>query len=315
MSSKETIFDVLYDNPNVLVQGITGTHGSFHTAAMFKAGTAIVAGVTPGKGGQKVGDIPVYNSVADALEAHAIQISVVFVPAPHAKAAILEAIEAGVRFIVVITEHVPVHDMVAVLAAARAQDVTLIGPNCPGILVPGGVKLGIIPASVGLAPKVKVLKIDQDDQEVQTGIAVVSRSGTLTYEAAASLSAAGIAQRVIVGIGGDRLRGTSFVDCLKAFEADQNISAIVLIGEIGGQDEQAAAAYIAQYATKPVFAYVVGHSAPPETQLGHAGAIMGGADESAAAKTHALQAAGAVTADSLPELIDRVRELLHAKSE
>ncbi len=289
-----TIFDMLFSNPKVLVQGITGTHGSFHTAAMLLAGTSVVAGVTPGKGGQQTHGLPVYNSVADALKSHDIQISVVFVPAPHAKAAILEAILAGIRFIVVVTEHIPVHDMIAVLAEARKHGVTLIGPNCPGILAPGTVKLGIIPASVGL----------QSGDE--TGVAVVSRSGTLTYEAAASLTAAGIGQRLVVGIGGDRLRGTSFVDCLAAFEADERVSSIVLIGEIGGQDEQAAADYLAQHVTKPVFAYIVGHSAPPQTQLGHAGAIMGAANESAAAKTVALQAAGAITANSLPELIGQI---------
>jgi succinyl-CoA synthetase alpha subunit len=293
--SMSSIFDILYNDPNVLVQGITGTHGSFHTKAMLEAGTSIVAGVTPGKGGESVSGVPVYNTVEEARKSHDIHISVVFVPAPHAKAAILEAIEAGIGFIVVITEHIPVNDVIVVLAAARKRGVTLIGPNCPGILAPGNIKLGIIPAVVGLPA------------EEQGGIAVVSRSGTLTYEAAASLSAEGIGQRIVVGIGGDRLRGTSFVDCLRAFESDDRVTAIVLIGEIGGQDEQAAAAYITEHVTKPVFAYVVGHSAPPETQLGHAGAIMGGENESAAAKTAALQAAGAVTADSLPELIQLVR--------
>lgn len=294
------MFDILFDNPSVLVQGITGTHGSFHTAAMLQAGTRVVAGVTPGKGGQKANNIPVYNTVQEAKQAHDIQLSVVFVPAPYAKAAILEAIEAGVGFIVVITEHIPVHDMIIVLAAAKKQGVTLIGPNCPGILVPGAVKLGIIPASVGLP------------SGDEGGVAVVSRSGTLTYEAAASLSAEGIGQRIVVGIGGDRLRGTSFVECLQAFEADEKVSVIVLIGEIGGQDEQAAASYIAEHVTKPVFAYVVGHSAPSETQLGHAGAIMGGENESAAAKTQALQAAGAVTAHSLPELIQELTKSVKA---
>ena len=311
------IFEMLYNNykkPGVLVQGITGTHGSFHTAAMLKAGTQIVAGVTPGKGGQIAqGNTPVYNTVKEAKQAHDITISVVFVPAPFAKQAVLEAIEADIKCIVVITEHIPVLDMVEILRVAREQHVTLIGPNCPGILVPGVIKLGIIPESVGLASA----KISGKNSEATAGsdlsqgqsrgVAVVSRSGTLTYEAAASLSSQNIAQRIIVGIGGDRLRGTSFVDCLKAFEADGAVSSIVLIGEIGGQDEQQAARYIKDCVTKPVFAYVVGHSAPPETQLGHAGAIMGGADESAAAKTEALRKAGAKAADSLPELIDLIK--------
>lgn len=281
--------------PRVLVQGITGTHGAFHTEAMLKAGTPVVAGVTPGKGGQHIHDVPVYNTVQEAVDGQAVNISVVFVPAPFAKSAVLEAVQAGLKSVVVITEHIPVHDMIAVLREAKKHQVTLIGPNCPGILVPGKIKLGIIPEGVGLEPTPGT-----------GGVAVVSRSGTLTYEAAASLSSAGVGQRAIVGIGGDRLRGTSFVDCLQAFEADPEVSSIVLIGEIGGTDEQQAAAYIQQHVTKPVFAYVVGHSAPPQTQLGHAGAIMGGEQESAAAKTEALRAAGAVVAGSLPELIGLV---------
>lgn len=285
-----SLFEALTNDPKVLVQGITGTHGAFHTAAMLKAGTPVVAGVTPGKGGQQVEGVPVYNTVREAKDAHDITVTVVFVPAPFAKLAVLEAIAAGVQFIVVITEHIPVHDMLEVLQVAKDAGATIIGPNCPGILMPSIIKLGIIPAVVGRPGNV----------------AVVSRSGTLTYEAAASLSAAGIGQRIIVGIGGDRLRGTSFVDCLQVFEADSEVSQIVLIGEIGGQDEQTAAAYIEQHVSKPVFAYVVGHSAPQSTQLGHAGAIMGGEDESAAAKTAALQAAGATVANSLPELIEKL---------
>lgn len=286
------ILAFLSGDHKVIVQGMTGTHGAFHTAAMLAAGTTVVAGVTPGKGGQTVHDVPVFDDVAQAMEATGAQVSVVFVPAKFAKAACLEAIEAGIGLLVVITEHVPVHDVLAVLAAARERGTMVVGPNCPGLLMPGGVKLGIIPESVGMPGDV----------------AVVSRSGTLTYEAAASLSAAGIGQRIIIGIGGDRLRGTTFVDCLKAFEADAGTSKIVLIGEIGGQDEQAAADYIREHVSKPVFAYVVGHSAPAGTQLGHAGAIMGGHDESAAAKTAALHAAGAVTADSLPDLISLITQ-------
>lgn len=281
------IMTLLANDAKVIVQGMTGTHGAFHTAAMLAAGTNVVAGVTPGKGGQTVHDVPVFDGVAQAMETTGAQVSVVFVPAQFAKAACLEAIEAGIGLLVVITEHVPVHDVLAILATARERGTMVVGPNCPGLLVPDGVKLGIIPESVGLPGDV----------------AVVSRSGTLTYEAATSLSAAGIGQRIIIGIGGDRVRGTTFVDCLKAFEADASTSRIVLIGEIGGQDEQAAADYIREHVSKPVFAYVVGHSAPAGTQLGHAGAIMGGRDESAAAKTEALRAAGAVTADSLPDLI------------
>lgn len=283
------LFAIL-DKPKVLVQGITGTHGAFHTKAMLDAGTNIVAGVTPGKGGQEIHGVAVFDTVLAAMESSGATVSVVFVPAPFAKAACLEAIEAGVELLVIITEHIPVHDVIDILAAAEAASVTVVGPNCPGLLIPGGAKLGIIPQSVGAPGRV----------------AVVSRSGTLTYEAAASLSAAGIGQRIIVGIGGDRLRGLSFVDCLKAFENDGQVSSIVLIGEIGGQDEQAAADFIEQSVTKPVFAYVVGHSAPTGTQLGHAGAIMGGQNESAAAKTEALRQAGAQTSNSLPGLVDLI---------
>lgn len=288
------MFDILRSQPKVLVQGITGTHGSFHTAAMLQAGTEIIAGVTPGKGGVKIHDVPVYGSVAEAMVNHAIDISVVFVPPQFAKAALVEAIDAGVKLIVCITEGIPVHDMLVVLAAAKGRGVKLIGPNCPGILVPSQVKLGIIPTSIGMLGSV----------------AVVSRSGTLTYEAAASLTARGIGQRYIVGIGGDRIHGLGFIDCLQAFEADEQVSHIVIIGEIGGQDEQLAADYIKENVRKPVYSYIVGHSAPPEQQLGHAGAIMGGRNESAAAKTAYLNSAGIDTAISLPELIERVAKSL-----
>lgn len=257
---------------------------------MLGAGTNIVSGVTPGKGGQKVYDVPVYGSVKESQAAHPAEISIVFVPAPFALAAIHEAVDGGIKMIICITEGIPVHDMLAALHLAQEKDVQIIGPNCPGILMPGVTKLGIIPNSVGLAGNV----------------ALVSRSGTLTYEAAASLTAAGIGQRIIVGIGGDPLIGSSFVDCLEAFENDSEVDRIVLIGEIGGQDEQLAAEYIKSHVTKPVYAYVVGHSAPPQTKLGHAGAIMGGEAESAAAKTAALQTAGAVTALSLTELITKI---------
>lgn len=277
-------------NPAVLVQGITGTHGAFHTHAMIQNGTNVVCGVTPGKGGQKLDEVPVYNSVAEALSSHHIDVSVVFVPAAYARDALLEAISAGIKTIICITEGIPVHDTLLVLRSARAAGVHIIGPNCPGILIPGHTKLGIIPASVG----------------TPGNIALVSRSGTLTYEAAASLSAAGLGQRVIIGIGGDPLIGTSFVDCLESFQNDPSVEKIVVIGEIGGTDEQRAAEYIRDHVTKPVYAYIVGQSAPPQTKLGHAGAIMGGEDESAVAKTEVLASAGAVTAASLPELIAKV---------
>ena len=284
------MFDTLFSNPSVMIQGITGTHGSFHTRAMIDAGTRIVCGVTPGKGGHKVYDVPVYSSAAEARSHHAIDVTVIFVPAPFALSAINEAIDADIRMIICITEGIPVNDMLAALQHAHEKGAQIIGPNCPGILIPGITKLGIIPAIVG----------------TPGNVALVSRSGTLTYEAAASLTAAGIGQRIIVGIGGDALTGTSFVECLKYFEIDPNIGKIVLIGEIGGQDEQLAAEYIKTNVHKPVFAYIVGHSAPPSTKLGHAGAIMGAESESAAVKTTVLNHAGAVTANSLPELIAKI---------
>jgi len=286
------MFEQLHQRPAVIVQGITGTHGSFHTKAMLAAGTPIVAGVTPGKASQEVEGVPVYDTMAEAIEAHPATISVVFVPAPHAQRALQEAMDAGIKLIVCITEGIPVHDMRTILAEAKTRGVTIVGPNCPGILVPGQIKLGIIPQTTGKPGNV----------------AIVSRSGTLTYEAAAGLTVEGIGQRYIVGIGGDTLQGTDFVACLQAFQADPEVASIVLIGEIGGQAEQTAAEYIASTVTKPVFAYVVGQSAPLQTQLGHAGAIMGGEQESAAAKTKALQAAGAIMARSLPELIAQVKE-------
>lgn len=255
---------------------------------MLAAGTRVIAGVTPGKGGAEVEGVPVYSTVAEARAAHDVTVSVIFVPAPHAKAAMLEAIAGGIPLLVCITEHIPVHDMLEALAAAKAAGAHIIGPNCPGILIPEVIKLGIIPASVGMPGPV----------------ALVSRSGTLTYEASASLSAAGLGQRYIVGIGGDRIQGVSFVDCLKVFEADPLVKKVVLIGEIGGAGEQQVAAFMAaKHVTKPVFAYIVGHSAKADTQLGHAGAILSGASESAPAKTEALRTAGAHTATSLPELI------------
>lgn len=284
------MFEKLSSNPAVLVQGITGTHGAFHTQAMLQAGTHVVSGVTPGKGGQKIYDIPVYGTVTESQRAHPAEVSVIFVPAPYALAAITEAINGGIKMIVCITEGIPVHDTLAAFRLAQENGVQIIGPNCPGILMPGITKLGIIPSSVGSAGNV----------------ALASRSGTLTYEAAASLTAAGIGQRIIVGIGGDPLIGSSFIDCLEVFENDAEVDRIVLIGEIGGQDEQLAAEYIKSRVTKPVYAYVVGHSAPPQTKLGHAGAIMGGQNESANAKTQAFGAAGATTATSLPELITKI---------
>jgi succinyl-CoA synthetase alpha subunit len=281
----------IFSAKNVIVQGITGTHGAFHAAAMRAAGTHILAGTSPNKAGQLVDGIPVYAGIADIQKDFRVDTSVIFVPAPFAKAAMVEAIEAGVPLIICITEGIPVHDMLAVKKLADGAGVRIIGPNCPGVLLPGGNKLGIIPASMGLPGS----------------IGIVSRSGTLTYEAAANLTARGIGQKYIIGIGGDRVRGTDFIDCLELFENDPDVTSIVLIGEIGGTSEQAAADYLRSHVTKPVYAYVAGHSAPTGVQLGHAGAILGGENESASAKTAALKAAGATTATSIVELTSRVK--------
>jgi succinyl-CoA synthetase alpha subunit len=281
----------IFSAKNVIVQGITGSHGAFHTASMRAAGTTIVAGTSPNKAGQLVDGVPVYASINDIKKEHTVDVSVIFVPAAFAKQAMIEAIEASIPLIVCITEGVPVHDMLAVKKQAIAANVQIIGPNCPGVLLPGGNKLGIIPANMGLPGS----------------IGVVSRSGTLTYEAAAGLSQKGLGQKYIIGIGGDRVRGTGFIDCLAMFQSDPDVSSIVLIGEIGGTDEQRAAEYIQEHVTKPVYAYVAGHHAPAGIQLGHAGAILGSADESAQAKTEALKKAGAITATSIVELVESVK--------
>lgn len=277
----------LLTGKNVIVQGITGTHGSFHARAMLAAGTSVVAGTSPGKAGQTVDDIPVYDSIKAVQADMRVDVSVIFVPAAHAKGAILEAIAAKVPLIVCITEGVPIHDMLQIKQQLGESEGRLIGPNCPGILMPGVTKLGIIPASMGLAGRT----------------AIVSRSGTLTYEAMAGLSARGIGQKYVIGIGGDPISGTNFTDCLELFQNDPDVDRIVLIGEIGGTAEYDAADYIAANVTKPVYAYVTGHQAPEGIQLGHAGAILGSLHESASAKTAYLKSRGVDTAASITRLI------------
>lgn len=272
---------------NVIVQGITGSHGSFHTRAMVAAGTKVVAGTTPGKGGQTVDDILVYNTIAEVKADTAVDISVIFVPAAYAKGAIIEAIEAEVPLIVCITEGVPVHDMMHIRQRLAGSKSRLIGPNCPGVLLPGRAKLGIIPAAMGLPGRV----------------GIVSRSGTLTYEAMADLTEQGIGQKYVIGIGGDPVQGTNFTDCLELFQNDPDVDTIVMIGEIGGRSEYDAADYIANHVTKPVYAYITGHHAPEGVQLGHAGAILGSQAESASAKTVYLTEKGARTATSITALI------------
>lgn len=283
----------LFSPKNVIVQGITGTHGSFHTQNMMRYGTTIVAGTSPTKAGTEFEGIPVYKTIEEIQRDHRIDASVIFVPAPHAKAAMIEAIDARVPLVICITENIPVHDMLAVRTynESAGSPTVIVGPNCPGVLVPGENLLGIIPA---------VLATPGDT-------AVVSRSGTLTYEAMDLLTRHGFGQKYIIGIGGDMIRGTGFVECLELFENDPDIKRIIMIGEIGGTDEIAAADYIEHSVTKPVYAYIAGHSAPRGVQMGHAGAILGTNElESAAAKTDYLQYKGIQTASSITELISLV---------
>ena len=281
----------LLNGKNVIVQGITGSQGSFHTRAMVAAGTNIIAGTSPNKAGQEFEGIPVYATIADIQKDIHVDATVIFVPAAFAKNAVMEAISADIPLIVCITEGVPIHDMLYIKQQIKKSSSRMIGPNSPGILLPGGNKLGIIPASMGLPGTV----------------GIVSRSGTLTYEAMAGLTERGIGQKYVIGIGGDPIRGTGFIDCLELFNNDPEVDQIVMIGEIGGTDEQQAAKYVKENVTKPVYGYIAGHAAPAGVQLGHAGAILGSADESAGAKTTLMQDCGIITATSIVELISLVK--------
>jgi succinyl-CoA synthetase alpha subunit len=282
----------IFTGKNVIVQGITGTHGAFHTRNMVKYGTRVVAGTSPTKAGTTVDGIPVYARIADIQADMPVDASVIFVPATFAKAAILEAIAAKVPLIVCITENIPVHDMLTIRQQLQGSASVLVGPNCPGVLIPGGNLLGIIPAHLATSGDT----------------AVVSRSGTLTYEAMDLLTRHGYGQKYVIGIGGDMVRGTGFTECLELFESDPDITRIVMIGEIGGTDEAEAADYIQQSVTKPVYAYIAGHSAPVGVQMGHAGAILGtNSMESARAKTDYLRRSGVTVADSISELISAIK--------
>jgi succinyl-CoA synthetase alpha subunit len=257
-----------------VVQGITGTQGGFHTRLMLNYGTNIVAGVTPGKSGTEVHGVPVYDTVREAVQKHGATASIIFVPAPFAAEAALEAIEAKTKVVTVITEHIPVKDSIQVMAYANQQGATVIGPNTPGIITPGECKLGIMPASI-----------------FRLGaVGIASRSGTLTYEIAAQLTNHGLGQSTCFGLGGDPIVGLSFVDALKMFEADDQTKAVVLIGEIGGNAEEQAAQYIAGGYSKPVVAFVAGRTAPPGKRMGHAGAIVMGKAGTAESKIDAFRA-------------------------
>ena len=273
-------------NTRVLTQGITGSTGQFHTRACREYGTQMVAGVTPGKGGTEFEGIPIFDTVADAVAATSITASVVYVPPPYAADAIMEAAAANIPLVVCITEGIPVQDMIRVKRYLEGRRTRLIGPNCPGIITPGGCKIGIMPGYI----------------HTPGAIGVVSRSGTLTYEAVHQLTALGLGQSTCIGIGGDPIVGTGFIDVLELFEADPDTRAVVLIGEIGGTAEEEAAAYVKQRMSKPVVAFVAGRTAPKGKRMGHAGAIIAGGRGTAAEKVAAFEAASVHVAQSPAEL-------------
>jgi len=277
----------------LVVQGITGRDGSFHTRQMRDFGTNVVAGVTPGKGGQQFdGAVPIFDTVAEAVAATKANAAVVYVPSRFAADAMYEAAEAGASFIVCITEGVPVLDMTRVLPYLREREVRLLGPNCPGVISPGKSKVGIIPGQICKEGR----------------IGVVSRSGTLTYEIIHQLTKHGYGQSTCVGIGGDPLIGTNFIDCLAGFQADSETDAIVMIGEIGGTDEQQAAEYVADHVTKPVAGFIAGQTAPPGRRMGHAGAIISGSSGTAAEKIAAFERAGISVMKRPVEVVDVLKE-------
>ena len=279
----------------ILCQGITGSQGSFHAEQCIEYGSNIVAGVTPGKGGSTHLDVPVFNSVAEATSEVEIDVSMIFVPAKFAADAMKSAIESEIGLIVCITEGVPVQDMIEVKAMLKGSDSILLGPNCPGIITPEETKIGIMPGFI----------------HQKGSIGIISRSGTLTYEAVHQTSMCGLGQSTCIGIGGDPIKGLNFIECLSLFEEDPATEGIVMVGEIGGSDEEKAAAFIEDNITKPVVAYVAGVSAPPGKRMGHAGAIVTGNEGTASSKYKALNDAGVKTTDS-PALIGEImKELLN----
>jgi succinyl-CoA synthetase alpha subunit len=280
----------------LLVQGITGREGSFHTQQMVEYGTNVVAGVTPGKAGQEVHGVPVFNTVEDAVLETGANASVIYVPARFSVDAIYEAVDNGIEVVVCITEGVPVNDMVPVYHHVRQKGAVLIGPNCPGVTSPGKAKVGIIPGFIHEPGRV----------------GVVSRSGTLTYEVVDALTNAGLGQSTVVGIGGDPIIGTSFVDVLRMFQDDPDTDAIVMIGEIGGDDEEVAAEFIKDYVTKPMAGFIAGRTAPPGKRMGHAGAIISGGAGTAQGKIEALETAGVAVASRMSEIPEMLKAKLGA---
>ncbi|HEY53555.1 MAG TPA: succinate--CoA ligase subunit alpha [Caldilineae bacterium] len=282
------------NDTRLIVQGLTGREGKFHAEQMIAYGTNIVAGVTPGKGGQEVLGVPVFNSVAEAKAATKANASIIYVPARFAADAVLEATEAGIELVVCITEGIPVIDMISVRAYIDNTPTRLVGPNCPGVISPGQAKVGIMPGYIH-----------------QPGpVGVVSRSGTLTYEAVAALSELGIGQSTVVGIGGDPIIGTKFIDVLRLFEADPNTRHVVMIGEIGGSDEEDAAEFISSHMKTPVTGFIAGRTAPPGKRMGHAGAIISGGKGTAADKIKALETAGVPIARHPGEIAELVARRL-----
>ncbi|HEY0930209.1 MAG TPA: succinate--CoA ligase subunit alpha [Gemmatimonas sp.] len=287
---------IFIDNSTKLVvQGITGRDGSFHAKQMIEYGTKVVAGVTPGKGGQTFeGTAPIFDTVHDAVKATGANTSVIYVPPMYAADAIMEAAAAGVKFIVCITEGVPVLDMTKVYPYVKEHGARLLGPNCPGLITPGESKVGIIPGRICTPGPV----------------GVVSRSGTLTYEVVNALTKAGIGQSTCVGIGGDPINGTNFIDCLAAFEKDPNTKAVAMMGEIGGTDEQEAATFIKEHMTKPVVGFIAGQTAPPGRRMGHAGAIISGSAGTAAEKIDSFKAAGMGVAQRPIDFVELIKARL-----